>query len=139
MKTQTKIDPELGQTEGGGLTQELRRIREACEHSDSDTGTGSSVSTSDTGSVQTEPIFSQVLDRPPLVKQYYNRELRKWLPISLGPSIARQAVLGEEGEGEDGKRDWHQPGGHSNEGDERQSVNSGPLCDFSYFAACSIS
>ena len=89
----------MGQAEGDGLTQELRRIREACEQSDSDTSTGGSDTTSDTVSVQTEPISSHVFDRPPLVKQYYNRELRKWLPISLGPSVARQTVLGEEGEG----------------------------------------
>ena len=106
MRTQGNTSPNQGQDRGGRITQELRRIREACENSNSETEDSDTIS--DTASNNTEPT-SQGLSRPPLVKQYYNREIKKWLPISLGPDIARQAVLGEE-EGEDGQLVWSQPG-----------------------------
>ena len=108
MKTQGNTCPDQGRDRGGRITQELRRIREACANLNSepenrDTG-------SDEASGSTEPI-QQSPSRPPLVKQYFNRELKKWLPTSLGPNIARKVVLGEEREEEEPVT-WNRPGNH---------------------------
>ena len=113
MKTQGNTSPGQGQDRGGRITQELRRIREACANSNSESE--NSDTSSDTASGSTAPI-QQSLSRPPLVKQYYNRELKKWLPTSLGPDTARQVVLGEEEEEEEPVT-WNRPGEHRTEGE----------------------
>ena len=117
MRSQGNPGSSQGQIGGEGANLDMVSKRETSAHSNSDSSTEDNTSES---SVMSSNDNVQAMPHPPLVKQYYNKDLKKWLPISISPDTARRTVLGE-GEGEDGQG-WHSPGEHSIKGDKEQKV-----------------
>ena len=122
MRSQGSPGSLQGQIGGERLYLNAVNRREASAHLNSESNTEDNTSESSVVSSNDDvmPSNTQVTPRPPLVKQYYNKELKKWLPISISPDTARRAVLGEE-EGGDGQG-WHSSGEHNIEGDKGQKV-----------------
>ena len=100
MKPQGNPTPIQGQSSGGRLGSKVSNKRETSIHTNSDSETEASGTDSDSSKISSD---THIPYRPPLVKQYYNRELKKWLPLSITPDIAKAAILGEK-EGEDGHK-----------------------------------